>query len=191
MGNPQAVEFTEFFDDMVVVHSPGKEGMLRWAAAEQNIPALTLEIGESNRLQEAQVEIGVKSINSLLDRMGMYERLFTWGEPEPVYYQSSWVRAERGGILFSVAELGDNVEKGDVLGNVTDPITNEVSNISAPFDGRIIGVTVNQVVMPGFAAYHLGVESSEKDVSIVATKQKKDAGIRHSGLPFKTGSDKK
>ena len=172
MENPQAVEFTEFFDDIVVVHSPGKAGMLRWAASEQGIPAVTLEIGESNRLQEKQVEVGVKSINSLLDRMDMYDRLFTWGDPEPVYYQTTWVRAERGGILFSVAELGDHVEKGDVLGNVTDPITNQVSSIEAPYDGRIIGMAVNQVVMPGFAAYHLGIEASEEQMFIDAQLQK-------------------
>lgn len=177
MTDPQAIEFTEFFDDIVVVHSPGKKGMLRWAAAEQNIPSVTLEIGESNRLQEAQVEIGVKSINSLLDRLGMYERLFTWGEPEPVYYQSTWVRAQRGGILFSVAGLGSNVTKGDILGNVTDPITNEVSKIKAPYDGRIIGMAVNQVVMPGFAAYHLGIEASEIEVSNAANQHLEDADM--------------
>lgn len=169
MGDPQVVKFTEFFDDIVVVHSPGKKGMLRWAAAEKSIPSVTLEIGESNRLQESQVEVGVKSINSLLDRLDMYERLFTWGEPEPIYYQSTWVRAQRGGILLGATALGNNVAKGDILGSVTDPITNEVSHIKAPFDGRIIGMAVNQVVMPGFAAYHLGIEASEIEVSNAAT----------------------
>lgn len=175
MSNPLVVEFTEFFDDLVVVHSTGSEGMLRWAASERNIPTVTLEIGESNRLQEKQVHVGVKSINSLLDRMGMYKRFFIWGDPEPVYYQSTWIRAEQGGILFSTASLGNKVKKGDVLGNVTDPITNEVSNIVAPSNGRIIGMAVNQVVMPGFAAYHLGIESSEKEVATAATKQKEEA----------------
>ena len=81
------------------------------------------------------------------------------------------MRAERGGILFSVAELGDRVKKGDILGNVTDPITNEVSSIKAPFKGRIIGMTVNQVVMPGFAAYHLGIKASEKEITVVTDLQ--------------------
>lgn len=174
MKDPKVIEFTEFFDDIVVVHSQGSKGMLRWAAAKQNIPAVTLEIGESNRLQKSQVDIGVKSINSLLDRLGMYERLFTWGKPQPVYYQTTWLRAEKGGILFSVAKLGNKVSKGEILGNVTDPITNAVSSIKAPYDGRIIGMAVNQVVMPGFAAYHLGIETSEKEVSIIAHQQEED-----------------
>ncbi|WP_250657852.1 succinylglutamate desuccinylase/aspartoacylase family protein [Alkalimarinus coralli] len=172
MSNPLVVKFTENFDEMVVVHGAGSPGMLRHAAVEAGIPAVTLEIGESLRLQEGQVESGVKSINSLLDRQGMYSRFFSWGDPEPIYYQSVWIRAERGGILFSKIGLGDTVEKGEVLGEVTDPITNSVSVISAPFTGRVIGMAVNQVVMPGFAAYHLGIKASEKDISRRAAEEK-------------------
>ena len=39
----------------------------------------------------------------------MYSRRFTWGEPEPVYYKSSWIRAENGGILFSKKEVGEMI----------------------------------------------------------------------------------
>jgi hypothetical protein len=62
-------------------------------------------------------------------------------------------------VLFSVVRLGQTVRPGDILGNVTDPITNEQNLIYAPVAGRVIGMAVNQVVMPGFAAFHLGTES--------------------------------
>src|SRR5690606_11248525 len=50
-------------------------------------------------------------------------------------------------------------------GTVTDPISNRRGAIISPFDGRIIGMAINQVVMPGFAAFHLGRESSRTGVS--------------------------
>ena len=53
------------------------------------------------------------------------------------------------------------IKKGGALGTVTDPITNESSEITSPIAGRVIGMAVNQVVMPGFAAYHLGIETPE------------------------------
>lgn len=164
MSNKDVARFTEGFDEMAVVHSPGSAGMLRYAAVQAGIPAVTLEAGESMRLQENQVKSGVKSINSALEREGMYSRIFSWGEPEPVYYKSRWLRATRGGILFSQAKLGDRVKKGDILGTVTDPITNEVVKIVSPERGRLIGIAVNQVVMPGFAAYHIGIEASEESL---------------------------
>jgi len=153
------------------------------AALDHGIVAVTLEVGESMRLQEREVKAGVKGINALLEREGMYSRLFTWGDPEPVYYKSIWVRAGQGGILLSRIELGDSVDKGDILGNITDPITNEVSKLRASHDGRIIGMAVNQVVMPGFAAYHIGIRASEE--TVVAEESLKEAA---SNSVFEVGS---
>ncbi len=165
MRHPDVMAFTEDFDDTVVLHSRGSKGMLRSAAVEHGIPAITLEMGESLRLQQKQVETGVRIIKKLLYRQEMYNSLFSWGSPEPVYYKSRWLRATRGGILFSNVKLGEEVKNGDVLGTVTDPITNQQSEIVSPFSGRILGMAVNQVVMPGFAAYHVGIESPERSLA--------------------------
>lgn len=169
MTHADVIQFTHGFDDTVVVHSQGEPGMLRHAAVQSGIPAVTLEAGESMRLQADQVEEGVKSIYSLLKTQEMYSRAFSWGDPEPTYYQSRWLRADAGGILFSRVELGGKINKGEVLGTVADPITNEESQIVAPFDGRIIGMAVNQVVMPGFAAYHIGIKAPPEECMPVKT----------------------
>jgi len=164
MRNESVAKFTEGFDKMVVVHNKGGAGTLRRAAVNDGIPSVTLETGEPSRLQEDKVQAGVHSIYSLLEKQGMYSRMFSWGESEPVYYKSRWVRTHHGGILMSTAKLGTRVRKGDVLGTVTDPITNQSEAIKSPYDGRVVGMAVNQVVMPGFAAYHMGINASEKTV---------------------------
>jgi len=162
MRNEKVAELTEKFGKIAVIHSTGSPGMLRFAAAAHGIPAITLEVGESLRIQEDQIETGVSSINRLLEREDMYSRLFTWGEPEPIYYRSSWIRADHGGILFSKKKQGDMVKVNDMLGTITDPITNESSNILSPVNGRIIGMAVDQFVMPGYGCYHIGIEASEE-----------------------------
>ncbi|SFL90217.1 succinylglutamate desuccinylase/aspartoacylase family protein [Marinobacter zhejiangensis] len=156
MNRPEVAAFTRGFDRMAVVHSTGTEGMLRTAAVNAGITAVTLEAGESLRIQEHQIKAGVNSLNSLMEKQGMISRMFVWGEPEPIYYNSFWIRAEHGGILFSEVELGDRVSTGEVLGYVSDPITNARHPIEAPANGRVIGMAVDQVVMAGFAAYHIG-----------------------------------
>ena len=155
-------ELTQGFGKIAVIHSTGNAGMLRFAAVEHGIPAITLEVGESMRIQEDQIEIGVSSINHLLEHQGMYSRLFTWGEPDPIYYKSSWIRADRGGILFSKKKQGDMVKVDEILGTITDPITNETSDILSTVNGRIIGMAVDQFVMPGYGSYHIGIEASEE-----------------------------
>lgn len=159
MNNPEVSVFTQGFDRIAVVHSSGSPGMLRSAAVEAGIRAVTLEAGESLRIQEHQIKAGVNSLHSLMEKHNMISRMFVWGDPEPIYYDSVWIRAEHGGILFSEVELGDKVSKGEILGYVSDPITNEQHPIRSNASGRIIGMAVDQVVMAGFAAYHIGTKA--------------------------------
>ena len=164
MSQPKVAKMVQNFDKTLVVHSPGSAGMLRSASNSAGITSVTLEIGESLRIQEEQIKSGTYSVNSFMDRNGMYPRRFNWGKAQPAYYQSVWVRAQTAGILFSDSKLGDYVQPGQKLGKVTDPITNKVADITSTVNGRIIGMAVNQVVMPGFAAYHIGIRATEDEI---------------------------
>jgi predicted deacylase len=154
-------EFADGFGGLVVVHGPGVPGTLRRAATDRKIPAVTLEAGEPGRLQSVEVRIGVDAIVRLFQHLGMLDSLRLLRQPKPVYYRSTWVRADEGGILFSLVRLGQVVSAGDILGTITDPITNEQSLIYSPVRGRVVGMALNQVVMPGFATFNLGIEASD------------------------------
>jgi predicted deacylase len=80
-----------------------------------------------------------------------------------VYRRSRWVRVNDGGIFLTKRAVGEFVEEGDLLGTVTDPVTNDRSTLRAPFDGRIIGMALPQVVIPGFATFHLGLRERNGD----------------------------
>lgn len=162
LRDPAILAMTHGFGSTVVLQSQGTEGTLRRSASEHGIPAVTLEAGAPMRLEEDSVKQGVMGIETLLGHMKMVKRFRFWGNPEPVYYQSNWVRADQGGILFSSVELGQTVAFGELLGTVTDPITNLRVDIRAPHPGRILGMALNQVVLPGFAAYRIGVQTSEE-----------------------------
>ena len=122
---------------------------------------MTFEMGEPMRVQSEQVEHGAKAIETLMYSLGMTRQRRYWGDPEPVYYASKWVRVDHGGILFSDVALGERVSEGELLGVVTDPISNAQHRIYAPASGRILGMALNQVVLPGFAAYRIGTETSK------------------------------
>lgn len=159
LGQPRVADMAHGFGGMLVLNSVAAPGTLRRAATDAGIPTVILEAGEPLRMQPKQVEQGVAGMKRLLSSLGMTPKATLLRQAEPVYYRSRWVRADHGGILFSVVRLGQTVRAGDILGNVTDPITNEQNLIYAPVEGRVIGMAVNQVVMPGFAAFHLGTES--------------------------------
>ena len=170
LHHSNVAKFARAFGIPVILHSEGNEGMLRYAAVNADIPAVTLETGKSLTLQETAVKHGVKGIEILLSEMKMLKNSLAWNDPESIYYHSAWVRVDHGGILLSNVGLGDRVIKNKVLGIVTDPITNTRSEIISPYNGQVIGMAIDQIVMPGFAGFHIGIQKAEEKVSKVENK---------------------
>jgi hypothetical protein len=164
LSKPEVVDLTRGFGSTVVLHSEGAEGTLRHAAVAAGIPAVTLEAGGPSVLEETAVGHSVKGVRTLLNHLGMTSRFSLWGDPEPVYYNSVWQRAPVGGIVFSRVSLGQNVREGEVLGTVTNPITNVRTRIVSSHTGRVIGMALNQVVQPGFATHHIGIAAPRGQV---------------------------
>jgi len=160
LRSPQVTRMAQAFGATVVLHNKGDRGSLRRAANDAGIPSVTFEMGEPMRLQPEQVEHGTKAVATLLYALGMTRQRRYWGDPEPVYYASKWVRVDNGGILFSDVALGERVSEGELLGVVTDPLTSRQYRIYAPASGRVLGMALNQVVLPGFAAYRIGTRTS-------------------------------
>jgi uncharacterized protein len=179
------LNLTKQFGDIAVLHDMSPTGSLRRAATDVGIAAVTMETGGPGNFENSAVDTGVKAIEALLNHLGMIRRFRLFGDPQPVFYESTWVRAESGGILLSDVRLGAVVAQDQVLGTVTDPIQNKREFLKAPFRGRILGMAVNQVVMPGFAAFHIGRVASEP-LSVDTTTR--DQGL-YDGDDFDTEDD--
>jgi hypothetical protein len=162
MNDTRVIQLVHGFGGMVVLHSDGAEGTLRRAAVEAGIPSVTIEAGEPMRIQEDVVEDGVERIRALMTNLGLYRRPLLWSSDKPVYLNSRWVRSEQGGLLISDIAIGEKVRTGELLGKVVNPITNMEHPVKSPYDGQVIGMALNQVVMPGYAAYHIGIEATEE-----------------------------
>ena len=165
LKNPQVVELTQGFGSTVVLHSDGANGTLRRAASDVGIPTITLEAGGPARIQNDAVTHSTKGVMTLLNKLDMYDKVTRWGNREPVYYRSRWVRADQGGVLFSKVKLGERVNENQLLGTITDPITNVQTELRASNKGRVLGMALDQFVMPGFASFRIGIEAPEEEVS--------------------------
>ena len=171
LRNPDVVTLTQGFGAMVVLHSSPAAGTLRHAATQAGIPAVTLEAGGPSQLELTEVKHGVKGIETLITTLDMMKKRRLWGDPVPVYYRSTWVRADSGGILLADVSLGSTVRKGDLLGTITDPMSNARTALHSPHSGRIIGMARNQVVMPGFAAFHIGIHADQAPDEVVGAAE--------------------
>ncbi|MDX1504898.1 MAG: succinylglutamate desuccinylase/aspartoacylase family protein [Spongiibacter sp.] len=165
LGKESVMQFSKMFHDVMVLDGAGAAGTLRRAAVDAGIPAVTMEAGEPLRLQLPEVNQSVNGIRAVMHHLKMIDDKPARAPKQSVFYRSTWLRADQSGVFLSEAELGQKVKKGDILGTVTDPITNRNSVIRSNVDGQIIGMALNQMVMPGFAAYHIGITTDQKKVA--------------------------
>lgn len=166
LNNPEVAKMTENMGAIVVLQSDGAEGTLRRAAVDAGVTAVTVEAGEPLHVDFDAVKQGVSSVETFLDQIGVYDKSGLWArKTKPVYVKSLWVRADSGGILFSEVNLGERVSEGQRLGKVTDPITNAVTPIESPIDGQVIGMALNQIMLPGYAAYHIGFQATVEEAA--------------------------
>jgi len=175
LTNLDVVDLSRQFGSTVILHNRGGVGTLRRAATDAGIPTVTLETGEPLRIQEREVRHGVAAIQHAMSALSMYPRGLQSKATAAVYFESRWVRVNEGGVLMSGVRLGDLVEQGARLGTVTDPVTSRVSDVVAPYPGRVLGMALNQVVLPGYAAFHIGITSTIEDAKAAEPDDALDA----------------
>jgi len=156
LTQPRVLALAIAFGAPVILNNSGGRGTLRHAALDVGIPAILYEAGEPMRLHDEEVERGIAGVRGLLRGLDMVES--DGPGPialPPIYDASRWVRADSVGILRANVLLGSEVQEGDVLATVFDPIADVREEIRSPVAGRVIGKALDQFVAPGFAVFHL------------------------------------
>ena len=126
-------------------------------ATAAGVPAFTFEIGEGGRLEQSVTDEGARCITNALIGLGMIE-----GERvlPPVSHMLSdflGLRASRGGLLRTEAELGAVVEKDQLLATIVDIWGDTVETIRAPLAGVFVRSTTLSNVATGERAATLGL----------------------------------
>jgi hypothetical protein len=142
----------------VLLHSAAPEGALRAAASDLDVSVMVYESGEALRFDELSIRVAVRGIINVMRDMEMWRPRRSKTEPKPsvLLRSSSWVRAGQSGILRAQVKLGDMVNKGDVLGLISDPADKSAISVEAHSDGIIIGRTNLPLVYEGEALFHIG-----------------------------------
>lgn len=164
MRDQETKRLAEAFGAPVMMHSKTRDGSLREAVAELGIPMLLYEAGEALRFDELSIRTGLRGIVSVMRTIGMLppkaSRRTHQVFPSSV---SKWVRAPISGILSRRADIGAQVEKGEVIAIVHDPYGETEEKITAPVSGVIIGRLQLPLVYQGDALFHIAVLEGDPD----------------------------
>ena len=164
----------------VAIDRTGPEGSLEYETSRLGVPSVVFESGESLRLQPEVIEEAEKSILRLLDHLEMRVAAARFAEREPPQFfaEASWLRVNHGGVFLPAVGLSDVVDEGEVLATVYDPLGGRRAAVRAARRGKVIGMALPQVVLPGFAAFWLGrIDSGEAIGSATATDPRSGEAI--------------
>ena len=142
----------------MAVHSPLRDGSLRWAAGQQGKHVLLYEAGEAHRFNRYAIDAGVTGILRVFASLGMVEGESAPENPPLMVYKTRWVRARASGLFRLQVKLGDMLEKGQVIGRISDGFGDMNLALRAPQKGQVIGASKNPLVRQGDAVVHIATE---------------------------------
>jgi len=173
LTDPMMEQLAKTFSAPLVLHSNLRDGSLRRAATDKQIPTMLYEAGEALRFDELAIRLGVRGIIRVMQTLGMFGKLAPFKKNNSVVSQSSyWVRAPTGGIFQSLLHLGAKIKKGEVVGMITDPMGSSEMLVEAEEPGILIGRTSLPVVNQGDALFHIAkVHNATKAEKVVAELQ--------------------
>lgn len=141
LDDPDTATLADSFGVPVIINAGLREGSLRAATGEYNIPILVYEAGEALRFDETSIRAGVNGIVRAMRHLGMLKKRSAKRlDAVPLTIRASrWERAPISGILRAAIELGESVREGDRLAAISDPFGENEVEISSRFDGVVIG----------------------------------------------------
>lgn len=166
LDDEQTLEMAKAFGVPVVLNSNLRDGSLRECADGLGVRVILYEAGEALRFDELSIRAGEKGIINVMRHLGMLPKSRSKKpHAEPwIARSSSWVRATDSGFTSHKKELGDHVEKGDLLAEIKDPYGNIIDTVLSNSKGIIIGKQNIPLVQEGEAMYHIAQYQTPDDV---------------------------
>lgn len=154
LGDEQALELARQFG---APHLLGKKPIsksLRKYAHDKAKRIVVYEGGENLRLDRYAIEVALKGLHRLLAHHQMLPGPITPSKSHH-YLRTSWIRAPRAGLFQAYKGSGQVVNRGEPLGQITDPYGESRIVIRSDESGHIIGHSNLPVVTQGDAIFHI------------------------------------
>lgn len=164
LNDPTTAELAKAFGAPVLINSNLRDGSLREAVSGLKIPMLLYEGGEALRFDERVITLGVKGILEVMKKIGMIKGAANISKNHKLFMAKSshWVRATHSGIHIAKQKLGKVVDKGDVLGEISNPFGERKTLIRAVESGIIIGQSMLPLANKGDALFHIATTRENK-----------------------------
>jgi predicted deacylase len=156
LKDPETRRLSEAFGAPFMYQAKPIPGSLRATAVRMGVRCMVYEGGEPLRFHDDAINCGVQGAIRVMNALGMWD---VDEADRPGTFEATstrWIRAGRSGILHLSTTLGQQVEKGQVLGHISiDFLTPQSRRVRAPNDGLVVAYTNNPLVNQGDALINL------------------------------------
>lgn len=157
----EGLALAKVFGAEFIVKSAGREKSFRETLHLLKKKVLLYEGGKSLHIDQEITEVGISGALRLMHHLGMRDFSdellhFNKNTKTPKLVNSSkWMRAKHSGMFHPIANVGQKIQKGDLLGSVSGPFGYFERKIKAADAGFIICINQSPIVNQGDAIFHI------------------------------------
>ncbi|WP_250433375.1 succinylglutamate desuccinylase/aspartoacylase family protein [Hanstruepera flava] len=157
-NNPKLDAWAKTFGAPFVLYSKNLKKSFRNTCYKLGVPMLLFEGGKSYHIDSTVTNTGVNGAKRILHHFGMLNSKFKVSAPKKdcvFITQSKWQRANYSGMFKASVAINSQVEKDDIIGNITDPYGKFNHFVKAAHSGYVINVNESPIVYQGDALFHI------------------------------------
>ncbi|MHA7058520.1 succinylglutamate desuccinylase/aspartoacylase family protein [Aquimarina sp. M1] len=160
--NEETQELAEVFGAPFILKSKNREKSFRESCIKLGKKVLLFEGGKSLSLDSEITDAGISGVLRVMHHLEIrdftkeIENYKKTTEIKPIVIEDSfWVRAKYSGMYHPYIKTGAFIEKGEIIGNISDPFGDFEKPIKAPNSGYVICSNQASIVNQGDALIHL------------------------------------
>jgi predicted deacylase len=160
-NNESLDELAQTFGAPFVLYSKNLNKSFRNTCDKLGVPMLLFEGGKSFYFDTSVTNTGVNGAKRVLHHFDMLASKFKISKPKKTCVfieESKWFRAKYSGMFRASIAINKPVEKGDVIGHITDPYGKFHHFIKAPNSGFVINVNEAPIVYKGDALFRISTK---------------------------------
>ena len=160
-GNESLDELAEVFGAPFVLYSKNLNKSFRNTCDKLGVPMLLFEGGKSFYFDKTVTNTGVNGAKRVLNHLDMLNGKFKASTPRKgcvFIEESKWIRAKYSGMFRASVTTNTAVEKGHVIGHITDPYGKFHHFIKADRTGYILNANEAPIVYKGDALFRISTK---------------------------------
>jgi len=134
----RAARLAQVYGIRYLLESDSVRGATYGAAAAAGIPCILTEAGGVGQLEQEAVEIHNRGLRNVLCDLGIVPGTPASTGPTMLLRENYWMASEHTGCWYPAVRAGEQVVKGQLVGELRDYFGEQLARVVAPADGVVL-----------------------------------------------------